>query len=198
MYYLDMIGMESVEDFSASGILYNSGGDVVKNIFDTGKSLKELKEEKFTIIVDEEAANTKGAVRDKISAFVQDAGAVFILSDKGCQFLKDHGVANLELFDLTIKGKNVNLKTHKLVNVVSDKINCINTERSEITYGRSGNIKEVEYLELMEEKIPESTYMFLIGGFYAAKIFVRPEIKEKIKKSLSGFKFDSVEEFVQI
>jgi hypothetical protein len=198
MYYLDMIRSESVEDFSSPGVLYNSKGDIVNEIFDEGNSLRELKDEKFTLIIDEEDANTNGPVRDKIPAFVQDAGAVFILSEKGCRFFKENGIFNLEFFNLTIKGKNIKLKDYKLVNIVSEKIECIDKERSIIAYNRYGYIKKVEFLSLIEEKVPKNLSIFLLGGFKSAEVFVRTDLKQKIEKTLTGFKFEAVEEFSQI
>ncbi len=193
MNYLDII-KRGLKDFTCTGVLYNSKGEVVNEIFDEGKSLKELASEKFTIIIDEKAANAKGIIQDKIAGFVQDAGAVFILSDKACKFFKDSGVTNFEYFDLTIKGKKTEIKTHKLVNVVGEKIDCINFEKSKIKLWKE-NLDVVEYLELDETKIPENLSVFLLGRCPTATIFIKPQLTEKIKKELTGFVFKDVDQF---
>lgn len=198
MCYISMISQQSVDDFSCSGVLYDSKGEVVDDIFEDGKSLKELRNEKFTIIVNEEKANTKGTVCDKISAFVQDAGTVFILSKKACDFFLKNGVANLEFFDLTIKGKNVHLTSHKLVKVVDEKIECIDNQKSDLTYNSKGRVSTVDYLELDESKIPNDRDLFLLGPFLSAQVFLRPELAEKIQNELTGFDILRADEFFKL
>jgi hypothetical protein len=103
----------------------------------------------------------------------------------------------LEYFDLTIKGKKTEVKTHLLVNVVGKKIDCINFEKSKLTLW-GDKVTAVEYLELDETKIPEDQSLFLLGGFAGAKIFVRPELTEKIKNELTGFVFKTTDEFIKL
>lgn len=192
MYYLLSYLLENEKkDVSLKGTIYNSEKEIVRGIFAKGDVLdpKEIKAP-FTIILDEKQSSIKNKVKkDKISIFVINAGFLFLVSPKVQNFFESLNLKNVQFFDVIIKSSTSEISDYKILNI-TDKIDCIDFNASNLKTFDNGDISGIENLILDEDKIPAGKQLFLLAKKTSAIIVVDQNLRDAIEKEkITGFQF---------
>lgn len=119
-----------------------------------------------------------------------------ILSERFRKFLTQHGVTNIQYFDLSIEESQSNQThdTYKVANLL-DVVNCIDAEQSELIMDGE-EIDEIDKLILDESRIPADKKLFRVEE-YRDMILVSDELKRAIEaEGLSGCVFMPPEDFL--
>lgn len=197
MYYLlDDDDFEEKNYFDLNGTLYNNKQEIVGVIFDDGIIHKGMKEP-YSLILDESDSLTdkKRKYSDSISSFVIDSGALLLISPKAQELFTNLIPNDIEMYEISIKGKNFELIDYKIVKIL-DKIDCVNLEESELEYDSEyDSIDNAETIVLDENKIPRDKHIFLLGKRAAGIIVIHETLKKAIEEAgLTGFKFYTLDE----
>jgi len=199
-YFLHFGGEDEKKEMSFSGTIYNKKKLVVDTIFDDGNILKESDiHAPFTIILDEkESSIKKKSQTDKISTYVIESGFVFLISPTARAIFEKLNIDNLQYFDVVVKSSNLEVKDYKIVNI-TDKIDCVDFDASDLELYRNGNIDSITTLVLNENKIPKDKQIFLLGRRATGVIIVHESLKKAIEESkLTGFYFVRLDEADQL
>lgn len=181
-------------DLQVEGAIFDEKGNLLPNIFNTGDSLAG---NSFTIKMFEEYSKL-GKLRDKLWVKVNFASNLFVVSPKVVSLFSSLKLKNLELLDLTISGKGIEISDYKLVNFLG-KVDCVDDENSEMGYYTDTNptyIYSIEWFSIHENKIPSELSIFLIDRTDNLVIIVKEDLIMAIQKEeLVGFEFVKPEDF---
>lgn len=194
-YFLNKVLINEKEHFYLNGVLYDNNNHRIKEGFDDGKIHEDLAPP-FLLVLDNSDSNTKKRMlTDKIYCAANDLGLLFVVSPKAQEFLFKHAPNDIQMFDLIIKGKNFELTDYKVVKVL-DKIDCVDLQKSELSYDADyDSINEADSIVLNEEKIPDNKQIFLLAKRYTAVILIHENLKNSMEiEGLTGFKFYNLDE----
>lgn len=195
MYYvLRNDNFDQKEYYYFKGELFNTKKNIVGTIFDDGEVHKNM-EDPYLLILDEtESIIERRKETDFITSFVKDSGSILVISPNAINCLRKWAPGDFEVYDLTVRGSNFILETHKVLKVIN-KIDCVNLKLSDLRYSeRTDSIKMVKKLVLNMENIPTGKQIFLLGKRKTGIIMVHEELKNNIEAAnLTGVKFHDLD-----
>lgn len=201
MYYLLHYSFEDEQkDMWLKGTIYNKNKNVVKEIFDKGKILKESEiGAPFTIILNEKVSSIRNKkTKDKISTSVIESGFLFLISLDTKILFEELNIDNLQYIDVSIISSLVVINDYKIVNI-TDKIDCTDFSASYLDLYFDGDISSISKLVLDETKIPKGKLIFLLGKRETGIILVHENLKKAIENAkLTGFRFVELENADQL
>ena len=179
------------KDFFIKGTMYDSKKKTVGKIFDQGIKLNPTEiNSPFTIIVDEKLSSVKNKkTKDKVSVSVNNAGSLFLGSNKVEDLFTSLKIDNVQFFDVRIKSSIGEVTNYKIFNI-TDKFDCVDFSKSELTLFDSGNIERIKKLVLDPNKIPFPRKIFLLGRKTSQIIIIHDDLRQAIEEEgLTGFVF---------
>lgn len=188
------------KDFFIKGTMYDNNKKIVEKIFDPGKKINPTEiNSPFTIIVDEKLSSVKNKIqKDKISVTVNDAGSLFLCSNKTKDLFTFLKIDNVQFFDVAIKSSIGELTNYKIFNI-TDKFDCVDLNLSELKLFDSGDIRRIKKLVIDPNKIPFPRKIFLLGRNTDQVIIIHDDLMKAIEKEgLTGFVFIDLQDAGEI
>jgi len=145
------------------------------------------------IILTLDSDSRMGKMTDHLSI---DEVCGLVFSAQLCELLHNSMVDNIQYFDFDIVNpKNNNTYTnYKIANVVG-LVDCVDKEKSDLTFYDSGTIEFIDKLVLDESKIPPELKIFRLAN-RATLIVMHKSIKDAILDAgITGCVFYKVEDY---
>lgn len=193
-YFVLELRSKEEKDMDLKGTTYDMNQNVVEEIFYAGESLKNKVQSPLTVILNDRRTTYSQTLFDRIAIDTNQTGAVLLVSSKAQEVLRKLSLP-IEFIDVTIKGKNLELKDYKFVNIIG-RINCTDHEKSELEYLEENVIQLYDTLVLNESKIPDGTDIFLLGEDITMVVIISERVKNAIEAAkLTGFEIKKPEDF---
>lgn len=193
-YFVLELRSKGEKDINLKGTTYDAEQEVVESVFYKGISLKKTLKAPLTVILDDRRTVYNKKLLDRISINTHQTGLVFLVSPKAQEVFARSNLP-IELIDVKIKGKKLELDDYKFVNVIG-RINCADHEKSNLEYLDKKIIQLYERLVLDEIKIPPDSDIFLLGEDITMMVIVSEHFKKTVEAAeLTGFEFKRPEEY---
>ena len=189
MYWI--LSNELVDEYNDSDLTGEVNLELGDEIcFDEGNVIERTLP-KITLTLNEDSQI--GKMTDHLS-ITELYGLVF--SSRLRELMHNHKIDNIQYFDLEIKNPKTNdiYSDYKIANIVG-LIDCVDKNKSDVSYFSNGNIKRIRKLVLNERRIPKSAKIFRLSNDVTL-----PIVHESVKKAfevagISGCLFYKVEDY---
>ncbi len=194
MYYIlnHQLTHHEKADMKIDGVVFDNEGNIIANIFNQGKPLKN---EKFQIIIQEKYSKS-GKIRDKIWVRINRETHIFVASPNVIRLFEELNIRDVEFLDVKIKGDGIDINDFKIINILK-RIDCADDLKSElIYYDDTRDIYAIEELALDNGKIPGNLDIFQMDRTEDNVTIVSQRFVDLInEKGLTGFQFTLPQKF---